>query len=89
MDKRKINKWKWKKGRNLAEVIQNRVLRNIFGSRRDDVSGDWRRLHTEEINDLYCLTNVIQVIISRRTKCVGIWRRWGRGIYGFWWGNLR
>jgi hypothetical protein len=89
MDKRKRNEWKWRKGRNLVEVIQNRVLRDIFGSRREEVAGDWRRLHTEEINDLYCLTNVIQVIISRRTKCVGIWCRWGRGIYGFWWGDLR
>ena len=43
MDKWKINKWKWKNGRNSGKVIQNRVLKNIFGSRRDEVAGDWRR----------------------------------------------
>jgi len=43
MDKRKINELKWKKGRNSAVVIQARILRNIFGSRRDEVAGDWRR----------------------------------------------
>jgi hypothetical protein len=43
------------------------VLRNIFGSRRDEVSGEWGRLHSEDIRDLYSLPNVILMIISRRT----------------------
>jgi len=68
-----LNEWKWKKHRNSAAVNQDRVLRNIFGSRRDEVTVYWRILHTEEINDLYCLGNVIQVIISRRTMFVVMW----------------
>ena len=52
-----------KKDKNSAAVNQDRVLRNIFGFRRDEVTVYWRILHTEEINDLYCLENVIQVII--------------------------
>jgi len=40
MDKRKISEWKWNKGRNSAKVIQDTTLRNIFGSRRDEVAGD-------------------------------------------------
>jgi hypothetical protein len=56
------------------------VLRNIFGARKDEVTGEWRRMHTEDIRDLYCLLNVIVVIISRRTKCVGVWSGWGRDI---------
>ena len=65
MDKRKRNEWKWKKGRNSAKVIQDRVLRNIFGYRKDEVEADWRRWHTVSISDLYCLLNVTVVIISR------------------------
>ena len=56
------------------------MLRNIFGFGRDEVAEDWRRLHTEDIRDLYCLQNVIVVIISRRTMCVGMWSGWGGGI---------
>ena len=52
----------------------------IFGPKRDDVSGELRRLHNEELNDLYCSPNIIQVIKSRRMRwarhvaCVGDWR---------------
>jgi hypothetical protein len=53
------------------------VLRNIFGARKDEVTGEWRRMQTEDIRDLYCLPNVIVVIISRRTVCGGMWS--GRG----------
>jgi hypothetical protein len=38
-------------------VFENRVLRKIFGSKRDEVTGEWRKLHYEELNDLYCSTN--------------------------------
>jgi len=41
------------------------VLRRIFGPKRDKVTGEWRRLHKEELNDLYSSPNMIQVIISR------------------------
>jgi hypothetical protein len=79
MDKRKTNEWKRKNGRNSSYIMQNRTLNNIFGSRRDKVTGDWRRWHSEDIRDLYCLLNVIVVIISRRTMCVGRWSGWGGG----------
>jgi len=42
-------------------VFENMVLRRIFGSRRDEVTGGWRRLHNEKLNDLYCSPNIVQV----------------------------
>ena len=47
-------------------VFQNKVLRRIFGPRRDEVTGERRRLHNEEINDLYCSPNIVRVIKWRR-----------------------
>jgi hypothetical protein len=47
-------------------VFENRVLRSIFGPKRDQVTGEWRKLHNEELNDLYCSPNIVQVIKSRR-----------------------
>jgi hypothetical protein len=70
MDKQKINEWGWEKVLNSAEAVQDRVLKNIFASRRDEVSGEWGRWHTKDICDLYFLPNVILVIMSRRTRCV-------------------
>jgi len=52
-------------------VFENRVLRRIFGPRRDDVTGDWRKLHNEELNVLYCLPNIVRVIKSRRIRWPG------------------
>jgi hypothetical protein len=46
-------------------VFENRVLRRIFGPKRDEATGEWRRLHNEELNDLYSLRNIIRVIESR------------------------
>jgi hypothetical protein len=43
-------------------VFKNRVLRKIFGPKRDEVTGEWRKLYNEELNNLYCLPNIIQVI---------------------------
>jgi hypothetical protein len=43
-------------------VFENRVLRGIFGPKRDEVTGEWRRLHTEELNDLYSSSSLIRVI---------------------------
>jgi hypothetical protein len=46
-------------------VFENRVLRKIFGPMRDEATGEWRRLHNEELYDLYSLSNIIRVIKSR------------------------
>ena len=43
-------------------VFENMVLRRIFGTRREEVKGEWRRLHNEELNDLYCSPNIVRVI---------------------------
>ena len=65
------------------------VLRRIFGPRRDEVTGEWRRLHNEEINVLYCSPNIVRVIKSR--DGLGMWRVWVRRgeCIGSWWGNRR
>jgi len=65
-------------------VFENMVLRRIFGPKRDDVTGEWRKLHNEELNYLYCSPNIVRVIISRimrwagRVACMGKMRR----VYG-------
>jgi len=58
-------------------VFENRVLRKIFGPRRDEVTGEWRRLHNEELNDLYSSPNVVRVVKSRRMKWAGHVARMG------------
>jgi hypothetical protein len=52
-------------------VFENMVLRRIFGPRRDEVTGIWRRLHNEELNVLYSSPNIVQVIKSRRMRWAG------------------
>jgi len=49
-------------------VFENMVLRRIFGPRRDEVTGKWRRMHNEELNDLYSSLNIVRVIKSRRMR---------------------
>jgi hypothetical protein len=58
---------------------KNSVLRRIFGPKRDDVTGEWRRLHNKELNDLYSSPNVIRVIKSRRMRWAGHVARMGEG----------
>ena len=53
------------------KVFENRVLRRIFGPKRDEVTGEWRKLHYEELNDLYYSHNIVWVIKSRRMRWVG------------------
>jgi hypothetical protein len=70
-------------------VFENRVLRRIFGPERDEITGEWRKLHNEELNDLYS-PNIVPVIKSRRRWAEHAARMWRRqACTGFWWGNLR
>jgi hypothetical protein len=77
-------------GERRLRVFENTVLRGIFGPKTNEVKGEWRKLHNEELNELYCLTNILRVI-----KSIGI--RWAghvacmgeiRGYTECWWGNL-
>jgi hypothetical protein len=52
-------------------VFENRVLRRIFGPKRDKVTGEWRKLPNEELNDLYCSPNIVRGIKSRRMGWTG------------------
>jgi hypothetical protein len=64
-------------------VFENKVLRRIFGPRRDEVTGEWRRLHNEELNYVYCSPNIVRVIKSRRMRWAWHVARMGeeRGVY--------
>jgi hypothetical protein len=63
-------------------VFENRVLRRIFGPKRDGVTGEWRKLHNEELHDLYCSPNIVRVIKSGRMRWTGQVARMaeGRGV---------
>jgi hypothetical protein len=71
-------------------VFENMVLR-IFGPRTDEVTGEWRRLRNEELNDLYSSPNIVLVIKSRRMSWAGQVECMGeeRGCTGSWWRNRR
>jgi hypothetical protein len=60
-------------------VFENRVLRGIFGAKKDGLTGDWRKLHNEELNDLYCSPYIVRVIKSRRMNVERMGKR--RGVY--------
>jgi hypothetical protein len=51
------------------KVIENRVLSRVFGPKRDEVTGEWRKSHNEELNDLYSLPNILRVVQSRIMAC--------------------
>jgi len=59
-------------------VFENRVPRRIFGPKRDEITGECRKIHNEELNDLYCLSNIFRVIKSRRMRWVGHVERMGK-----------
>ena len=63
-------------------AFENWVLRGIFGHKRDEVTEKWRKLHNEELNDLYCSPSIFRVIKSRRMRWAGHVERMGerRGI---------
>ena len=72
-------------------MFENRVLRRIFGPKMDKVTGDWRRLQSEELNVLYCSTNIAWVIKLRRKRWAGNVARMVQGnekcIQGIRWGT--
>jgi len=55
------------------------VLRRVFGSKRDEVTGEWRKLHSEELRDLYSLPNIVRVVKSRRMRWAAHVARMGEG----------
>jgi hypothetical protein len=61
-------------------VLENRVLRRIFGPKRDEVTGGWRKLHNEEIHNLYPSQSIIRIIKLRRMRCAGNVARMGRRL---------
>jgi hypothetical protein len=59
-------------------VFENRVLRGILGPKRDEGTGEWRKLHNQELNDLYCAPNIVLLVWETGELCTR-----------FWWGNQR
>jgi len=75
-------------------VFENRVLKRMVGPKRDEIKREWRKLHNEELNDLYSSPNIVGVIKSSRMRRAGRVARMGekrKGVYGFFFGggNLR
>jgi len=72
-------------------VFENSLLRGIFGPKRDELTGEWRKLHNEELSDLYSLPIIVRVIKSRRMRLAGHVARMGIGeaYTVFWWTNLK
>jgi hypothetical protein len=67
-------------------IFEKRVLRRIFGPKRDEVTGDWRKLHNEELHDFYSSPNIIRMIKSRRIIWAGYVARMGkRNAYRILW----
>jgi hypothetical protein len=64
-------------------VFENRVLRRVLGPKRDEVTGEWRKLHNEELSDLYSLPNIVRVVKSRRMRWTGYVARMGedKGVH--------
>ena len=56
----------------MLRVFENWLLRKLFGPKRDEVTGEWRKLHNSGLNDLYTLPNIVRVIKSRRMRWAGM-----------------
>ena len=65
-------------------VFENRVLRRVLGPKRDEVTREWRKLHNEELSDLYFLANIVWVVKSRRMRWAEHVARMGEVCTGFW-----
>ena len=91
--KKSFRKVKYKSFHVLTNLFIDALLtvRRIFGPRRDEVTGEWRRLHNKELNDMYSSPNIVRVIKSRRMRWAGHVASMGeeRGRIGSWWGNRR
>jgi hypothetical protein len=72
-------------------VFQNMVLRRIFGPKRDEVTGEWRKLNNEELRDLYSSPSIIRIIKSWRMRWAGHVARMGRRgtLIEYWWESQR
>jgi hypothetical protein len=71
-------------------ACRERLLTRIFGPKRDDVTGDWRKVHTEKLHNLYSSQSIIRMIKSRRMRCSGHVARMGRRMHiGYWWGSQK
>jgi hypothetical protein len=72
-------------------VFENKMLRKMFVPKRAEVTGEWERVHNEELDDLYCSSNVVRLIKSRIMRWAGHVARMGRGEVRtwVWWENLR
>jgi hypothetical protein len=71
-------------------VFKNRVLRRIFGPKRDEVTGEWRKLHSEELHNLYLFPDIVRQIKSRRMRLAGHVACMGETkVYGFFCGEAR
>jgi hypothetical protein len=67
-------------------MFENRVLRRIFGRKRDEVTGEWRKLHNEEFCDLYSSPSIIRIIKSKKMRWAGHVERM---CIGYWWESQR
>jgi hypothetical protein len=71
-------------------VFENRVLR-IFGPKRGEVTGEWRKLHNEELRDLYSSPSIIRIMMPKRMRWAGMLHEWGRRgtRVVYWWESQR
>ena len=72
-------------------VLKSRVLRKIFGPKRDEITGEWRKLHNVELRDQYCSPYFIGWIIQSQWDGRGMWHAWEKAEMhiGIWWGHVR
>jgi hypothetical protein len=68
----------WREGIIFLRVFENKVLRRIFGPKRDEVTGGWRKLYNEELRNLYSSPSIIRIINSRRMRWAGHVARMGQ-----------